>query len=208
MNSGNGMMSAKNMGGVGSLLLVISGILAFGGIDTSGILIGLLVIVGIVLVLGALESMGTFYGDKKIFRDALYALIIGIVGTIVFIGTSIVASNSIAQAAAPQFITNFSAYNSQLINSMNLMFNLVIVEIFVFATITMIFFRSALGRLSTKTHVRLFGITGWFMIISAILAGILVSPFPIWVGCILLTVAFFSVKKVVPSTPQSSTANP
>ena len=199
--AGTTLDSAKNTGGAGSLLLVVGVLLFISGINTFSalVIISLLIFVGFILILVALEDMADFYGDKRIFRSALYAFIAGIIGTVVFIVTSTVTSmafNTIAQEQT----TNLRAYTSQLIASTNLMLNSQLVIVLVFSVITMVLFRDSLGRLSTKTHVRLFGITGWFMILSAILVA-LVSTIPIWIGCILLTMAFFSIKTKQPQPP-------
>lgn len=213
--------SAKYMGGVGSLLLVISGIGTFGTP-----FVGLLGLVGIILILIALKGMADFYGDRGIFSNALYAFITGIVGVVAFIGTLVVAFiafvANLPDWAQPyvnagdwqglanafqQHITDFSSFWT-LFGSVVLTLVLALVVLFVFVVVAMFFFRRSLGRLSTKTHVGLFGTAGLLMLIGAILIIILIGLILIWVGWILLTIAFFSVRETAPAPAQPTSTTP
>jgi uncharacterized membrane protein len=184
--------SAKNVGGVGSLLLVISGLLFV--IGMSILVVGLLVIVGVMLILVALAGMADFYKDKKIFRYALYALITGIIGITALFITMTLTSNAL-NAIANEHITDLRTIASQEIATTNLMLNSELVIVLVFPVVTMLLFKSSLGRLSTKTNVNLFGITGWFMLVAGIVTAIIVNPILMWAGCVLLTIAFFSLRE-------------
>lgn len=190
MKSTMSLKSAKNVGGIGSLLLVISGCLTLG---TSIVVVGLLVTVGIILILVALEGMASIYEDRKIFRYALYALIAGAVGIAVFYVTATLTLNAL-KSIANEHITDLHTIISQSIASSNLMLASEAIVLFVFTVLTMSLLKISLGRLSTKSHVNLFGITGWLMLIGGIITAIIVNPVLLWIGAILLTIAFFSVE--------------
>lgn len=211
--------SSKYMGAVGALLLVISGIGMFGTP-----FVGLLGIIGLILILIALNGMANFYGDRRIFNNAIYAFIAGIVGVAAFIGTLIAAviafvSNlpSWAQpyinaqdwqglaTAIQNHITDISSTLS-LFGSLIGTVVLALVVLFVFLVVAFFFFRRSLGLLSTKAHVGLFGTAGLLMLIGAVLTIIVIGFLLIWIGWILLTVAFFSVHETAagPAQPTSS----
>jgi uncharacterized membrane protein len=212
--------SAKYMGGIGSLLLVIGSI----GIYSTPF-VGLLGLVGLILILIALHSMADFYSDRGIFSNALYALIIGIVGVVAFIGTLF--------AALIAFVSNLPSWAEPYINAQDwqglttaiqnhitdvssaldifgsLIFAVILalIVLFVFLVVTFFFFRRSLGRLSTKTHVGLFGTAGLLMLIGAVLTIIIVGFLLIWIGWILLTIAFFSIHETA-APAQTATVTP
>src|SRR5512136_2875303 len=76
--------TSKILGGVGALLMFI-GILPYINY------FGLLELVGLILVFVALYNFGSHYKEGGIFNNALYGLIIGIVGGVVAIATAVIA---------------------------------------------------------------------------------------------------------------------
>src|SRR4030042_622853 len=79
--------SSKNIGGVGALLLVISGVGVFGTMY-----VGLLGLVGIILTLIGLKGMSDYFKEAGIFNNALYATIAIIIGAVISIGTMIASA--------------------------------------------------------------------------------------------------------------------
>jgi len=210
--------SSKYMGGVGALLLVIGGVGSFGTPFVS-----LLGLVGVILILVALHGMADFYGDRGIFNNALYAFIAGIIGVVAFVGTLIVAFLSFVAnlpawaqtyinagdwqglaTAFQQHIADFASF-WDIFGSVVLTLFLALVVLFVFLVVAMFFFRRALGRLSTKTHVGLFGTAGLLMLIGAILTIVVIGLLLIWIGWILLTIAFFSIRETATAQTTSTT---
>jgi len=213
--------SAKIMGGVGSLLVVIGGIVSF-----RAPFVSLLGLVGIILILIALHNMADFYGERGIFSNALYAFIVGIIGAVAFIGTLVVALitflSSLPSWAQPyvnardwqglgtafrQHITNLSSFWS-VFGSVVLTLVIALVVLCVFLVIAMFFFRRSLVQLSAKTNVDFFGTTGLLMLVGAILTIVLVGFLIIWIGWILLTIAFFSIRETAPAQPTSMNPPP
>lgn len=210
--------SAKNLGAVGALLLVIAGIGIFGTP-----FVGFLGIVGIILVLVALKGMADSYNEAGIFKNALYFFIAAIIGVVAFIGTIV--------ASLIYFLTNLPAWAQTYVNSQDwqglatafqqhasdlssfggsiwtLVGSLVLalVILFVMFVIAMFFFRRSLGLLATKTKVGLFGTAGLLMLIGAVLTIIIIGLLLIWIGWILLTIAFFSVKATAQTAPSPQT---
>lgn len=206
--------SSKNLGGVGALLLVIAGVGLFGNPY-----VGLLGLVGIVLVLIALKGMSDHYKEAGIFNNALYAVIIVIIGVVAFVG-AMIASFLAFLSSMPDWARKLidagdwagfvSEFRTRALSDMSFIWPFVgavilaLVVLFIFAVIGMVFFRKSLNSLSTKTGVGLFGTAGLLMLIGAVLTIIVIGFLLIWIAWILLIVAFFSVRiQAVPQpTPQ------
>ena len=69
----------KTLGGVGAILLLI------GCLTSISPAVGLLGLIGIILVLIALNGFADYYKEKGIFNNALYGIIIFVVGIVVTI---------------------------------------------------------------------------------------------------------------------------
>ena len=74
----------KWVGGIGTLLFIIGCVAFF-----SPVVGGLLELIGIILVLVALNGFADFYKEKGIFNNALYSVIILIVGMVITFGIGI-----------------------------------------------------------------------------------------------------------------------
>jgi len=212
--------SSKYMGGVGSLLLVIGGVGMFGTP-----FVGLLGLVGLILILISLNGLANFYGDRGIFNNAIYGFIAGIVGVAAFIGTLVVAFAFVTslpdwaqtyineqdwQGLATAIQNHITDVTSalDLVGSLILTLVLALVVLFVFLVVAFFFFRRSLGRLSTKTHVGLFGTAGLLMLIGAVLTIIVIGFLLIWIGWILLTIAFFSIHETAATPAQPTPTMP
>lgn len=197
--------SAKNIGGIGAILLVIGFLATFA--NTFG---GLLSLVGIILVLIGLKGMADNYKEAGIINNALYSVVTAIVGGVVAIGV-LVASILVFLSNAPDWLkTPLQAGDWQglrnavqqhvSMNDFSSLWSLIgsviiaFVVLFIFIVITTFFFRRSLGLLSKKSNVGLFGTTGLLFLIGGLLTIVLVGFVLIWISWILLAVAFFQVK--------------
>jgi len=199
----------KNLGGMGALLIVIAGLGIFGSPY-----VGALGLVGLVLVMIALKGFADVYSEGSIFNNALYALIIAIVGGVVTIGAAF-AAIMFWVSGLPIDITNPDSIAQFLqggFMDMDALFSLlgalviVLVLLFLFTVLTAFFFRKSLNTLSTKAGVNMFGTAGILMLIGALLTIILVGFVLIWIGFILLIVAFFSVRAQAAPPPSQPPA--
>ena len=209
--------TAKNLGGAGALLLVIAGLAFFA--NATFALLGL---VGIILILIALKGMADKFSDGRIFNNGLYSLIVIIVGVFAFIG-ALIASFLFFIGNLPDWVRPFvdaqdwqglaTAFQNRAMDpaSFGSLFTLIgavllaLIVLFIFAVIGMLLLRRSLGILSTKTGVGLFGTSGLLLLIGAVLTPILIGFVLIWIGWILLTAAFFSVRTGAPSQPPPPT---
>ena len=193
--------SSKNLTAFGFLLIVIGAALGF-AVDFSGILS----LIGIILLLIGLKGLANFYKEEGIFDNALYSIIIAIVGCVV--GVGVIAVSAVSALAdlgidwaniedwaniGTDIGTIFTDFNLSTIATLlgALLAGLII--LWVFMIISMYFLRKSMNQLSTKSGIGLFGTAGIIVLIGAVVPviGLLI----IWIGFILATVAFFQMKK-------------
>ena len=193
--------SSKNLSAVGALLLVIGVVLGFVWSFS-----GILSLIGIILLLIGLKGLANFYKEDGIFNNALYSIIIAIVGCVV--GVGVIAVSAVSALAdlgidwakiedwanlGTDIGTLFADFNLRTIATLlgGLLAGLVI--LWISLIISMYFLRKSMSELSTKSGIGLFGTAGIIVLIGAVIPfiGLLI----IWIGFILATVAFFQVKQ-------------
>lgn len=188
----------KSLGGVGAILLVI------GTIPFAGAYTGILALVGLILVLIAMKGLSSYYSDSSIFNNALYAIIIAIVGGIVSIVAIVTAAIGFLDKIGmhpsnwtdPMVWQKFdwTSVKWDTVTPYIAAILLSLVMLFVFAIVTAIFLRRSLSNLAQKSGVGMFGTAGLMMLIGAVLTIVLVGFILLWVAMILLAVAFFSIR--------------
>jgi len=196
---------AKILGGIGALLLLIG---CFTFISPA---VGLLGLIGLILVLIALNGFANYYKEKGIFNNALYGIIIFIVGVVVTIAVAIFVLVDFLTSLGID-LTNWQSLQSvdwESIMTPDKIVGLVgsgivaLVILFIFCILGAYFLRKSLDLLATKTDVKLFGTTGLILLIGAVLTIVLIG-FILWfVAILLLIISFFSIKTPA-STPEAS----
>ncbi|MDG6223318.1 MAG: DUF996 domain-containing protein [Candidatus Bathyarchaeota archaeon] len=194
--------SSKTLGGVGSLLMVISPLTGYVG----GGFGGLLGLVGLILVLISVKGLADYYNDGSIFNNTLYGVIFTIIGGVASFAAVIVGGVGLLSAlnldistigSDPSAISAIDwdgALDFELLMNFITIILVAAVILFALLVISAIFYRKSLNTLSEKTGVELFGTTGMLILIGAILTIIVIGALILWVALILLTVAFFSIK--------------
>jgi uncharacterized membrane protein len=214
--------SSKTIGGIGALLLfvaAIAGILALYG----GLILGA---VGLILVLIGLRGLADYYHDRSIFSNALYSLIAIVIGVITAVGV-IVGTVLINLDRLKDFLIQlYPGWNgdwaslqtmtpdTNAIQSGTFDYSVIVplligilataVVVWVFAIIATFFARKSLKTVSDKSTVGLFGTAGLLMLIGAVLIialgfGVLL----IWIGVLLLAIAFFQLRQSAPVVEQT-----
>lgn len=193
--------SSKNLSAIGALLLVIGAVLGFIWSFS-----GILSLIGIILLLIGLKGLANFYKEDGIFNNSLYSIIIVIVGCVV--GVGIIAVSAVSALADIGIdwanIEDWANMGTDVANvftdfNFNAIFNLLgalligLIIIYVVLIVSMFFFRKSMNQLSAKSGIGLFGTAGLLMLIGAVIPviGLLI----IWIGAILVTVAFFQMKQ-------------
>ncbi|MGD8506413.1 MAG: DUF973 family protein [Candidatus Bathyarchaeota archaeon] len=166
--------SNKTLAGVGAILVAIP----------------VVNLVGIILVLIAMKGLAEYYNDNRIFENALYGFIFGIVAIVSFI--------------VVLFAGIFTSVFTGALTALAL-FIVAVVVMFVFFLLQAVFYRNSFTILSEKSGEKMFDTAGLLLLIGAILTIILVGAVLQFIAWILAAVGFFSIKT---TTTQVSAAPP
>ena len=193
--------SSKNLSAIGALLLVIGAVLGFIWSFS-----GILSLIGIILLLIGLKGLANFYKEDGIFNNSLYSIIIAIVGFVVGVGVIVISAvSALANIGidwaniedwanvGTDMATVFTDFNFNAIADLLGALLIGLIIIYVVVIVSMFFFRKSMNQLSAKSGIGLFGTAGLLMLIGAVIPviGLLI----IWIGAILVTVAFFQMKQ-------------
>ena len=203
--------SSKNLGGVGAILLFI-GVLPW--IAPYGWILGL---IGLLLVMLGFKGLADYYQEAGVFNNALYAVILTIVGVVIFAVLLFTAAVGFLSALGLSFAnvadwsTVITEWSTGATPDLTLIWDFVAqillagVVLWICLIIAAILLRKSLGVVSAKSGVGLFGITGLLILIGAVIP--LIGLLLIWIGILLLAVAFFSIRPQQ-AQPAMSTAAP
>ena len=191
------LSQAKILGGVGSLLMLLSFVPTVGG---------LLGIVGFVLVLIAVKYVSDVVGDRAIFNNMLISVILGIVGIVVGLVVGVISFFTVfgRVVGMPSDFSEWfgpSQVSPESIVGLLIGVILGLVVIWVFYIISAIFLRKSFTAISSRLNVKLFGTAALLYLIGAALLIVLVGFVILLVALILQTIAFFSI----PETPPQQT---
>ncbi len=179
----NSLAQAKTLGGIGSILMLLS-IVPIAGF--------VLFIVGFIMVLMAVKDISENVEDKTIFNNMLIAVILAIVGLIA----------AVAVAFAGKLFPYFTEFRRMYGPSMFIeprMYGffvtiiIALVILWVFFIGSAIFLRKSYRTIASKINISMFGTVALLYLIGAVLAIILIGFIVIYVAEILQTVAFFSI---------------
>ena len=204
--------TSKILGGVGALLMFI-GILPyvnyFGAIE----------LIGLILVVLALYDLSRHYREGGIFNNALYGLIIGIVGGVVSIATVIItvltSLTDFLYTLFPDWNGDWTALSGLTPNVSNITLDTIMpfltgiivmfIILWVFSILATFFIRRSLGTLSAKSGVGLFSTAGLLLLIGAVLIILFgIGLILIWISALLLAIAFFQIRPQQTQPPTSA----
>ncbi|BAJ50030.1 conserved hypothetical protein [Candidatus Caldarchaeum subterraneum] len=172
---------ARMIGGIGSILLVLTIVPNVGPV---------LSIVGFILVLLALKYVSDTVQQPAIFQNALYAVIIGIVGAVI---AMVLGGAALFAAVGPGFGGGFGDGVSGDFFSLLAGVVVALVVVWIFAVVSAFFLRKSLYLTSDVLGVKLFRTGGLLLFLGAILTIILVGFILSLVAYVLLAVAFFQI---------------
>ncbi len=189
------LSSAKTLGGVGSILLLLA-LAPWAGFVVS--------IIGWILVLVALKYVSEIINDKSVFNNAIYAVILSIIG---------LAIGGLAVLGSVFRFMGLNGYTFGSTMNPNVppadVFGLILgvlaglAAIWIFVIVSSIFLRRSLDRVSGALNVKMFGTAALLYLIGAVLTIVLVGFVLLFVAEILLVVAFFSIPDRLPMAPPS-----
>ncbi len=189
------------LGGIGALLMFI-------GIIPVISSYGILELIGLILVFVALYNFGSHYKEGGIFNNALYGLILGIVGVVVAVAAAVIAImsqlNTFLTTIYPGWDGNWASLSGMTPDLTNLNFSTImpiiagVIAVFlilwIFAIISAFFVRRSMVKLSAKSGIGLFGTAGLLLLIGAVLLVIVIGAILIWISALLIAIAFFRIR--------------
>ncbi len=193
--------SSKNLSAAGALLIVIGAVAGF-AVSFSGIVS----LIGIILLLIGVKGLANFYKEQGIFNNTLYSIITVVVGCVA--GVGVIVASAVAALAdlginwaniedwaniGTDVATVFADFDFSVIAALLGALFVGLIILWVTFIISMYFLRKSMNQLSTKSGVGLFGTAGLLVLIGAVIPGI--GLLLIWIGFILVTAAFFQMKK-------------
>ena len=183
------LAQAKTYGGVGSILLLIGSFIPFVGIAV--------VIVGFILVLVAVKYISEAVGDRSVYDNMLFFVIVGIIGSVVavlfvftallpFLGPGFQPPTGLPDITDPLAI--FAV--------VTILIGLAIA--WILSIVAALFLRRSFKSISAQLGVGMFGTAALVYLIGAILLIVIVGFVLIFIAEILMIVAFFSIPEQPP----------
>jgi uncharacterized membrane protein len=206
--------NSKILGGVGALLMFI-------GVIPYINYFGVVELIGLILVMVALYNLASHYKEGGIFNNALYGLIIGIVGGAISIAVVIItvltSLTDFLYSLFPDWNGDWTTLSGLTPNPSNLSLDnitpiltgifAVLVILWVSSIIAAFFIRRSLGTLSAKSGVGLFSTAGLLLLIGAVLIVLVgIGLILIWISALLLAIAFFRIRPQQAQPTTSATA--
>ena len=194
---------AKSLGGVGSILILLTAAPSVGAV---------LGIAGFIMTLVAVKYISDIVKDKSIFDNMLISIVLAIAGVVV--GTLVILGSVFRFMGLNNvFVPNFNPANVPTGDWIGLAASVMVglVAIWALLTISAVFLRRSYHSISSKLNVGMFGTAGTLYLIGAVTTVIAIGFFLLFVAQILLTVAFFSIEERAPAVTQAQAvpaANP
>jgi uncharacterized membrane protein len=194
--------TSKILGGVGALLMFL-GVLPYISF------FGVIEIVGLILVMVALYQLGSYYREGKIFNNALYGIIMGIVGGVISVAVAIItvltSLTDFLYEIFPDWNGDWTALSGLTPDPSNISIDSIapllaglfamLIILWVFSIIAAFLFRRSFGTLSEKSGVGLFSTAGLLLLIGAVLIILFgIGLILIWISALLLAIAFFQLR--------------
>lgn len=170
--------SAKALGGVGAILVILS------------IVHWIIGVVGFILLIIALKELSDYYGKPSIFNNALIALLLSIIGVIILGVALFSALLTIFSIHLPRFLPSFPHFPSTILSTILLG----LIATFVVFVASAVFFRRSLNELADSSGETLFKTAGLLYLIGVILLIVMVGGIIIFISYILIAIAFFTLK--------------
>lgn len=183
---------AKTLGGVGSILLLLT------FVPYAGPILGIL---GLVLVLVAVMHIADSIGHRSIFTNMLIATMLAVSGIIV---GALVVFAAVFRFMGLGFMSgpDFNPANAPPAELWGFIVAMVagLLAIWAFYLVSAIFLKRSFDAISSRLNVTMFHTAALVYLIGAILTIFLVGFILVFVAQILFVVAFFSLPEEVPRT--------
>lgn len=183
------LQTAKILGGIGALLMLIGGIVPS--------TIGVLSFIGFIMVFIAVKMIADETNEKAIFDNYLYSFIAGIIAFVVLIAMVFIVFTSVGgleffmglqSSAMTDPLEIFETLQPVLFGAIA-----ALVIFWIIAVIASLFYRKSFNLIAEKTGVKWFGTAGLLIFVGTITTIILVGFILLLIGSIIEIIAFFSL---------------
>ena len=168
--------SAKTLGGVGAILMLV------------GVFVPFLSIVGLILVFLGVKNISDAANNPKIKSDFILSVVLGIIAVILVFAAPFIAFGGFGLFTSMNYTDPFGSIGSALA----LCLILWIIAI-VFYILSAVYLKKSFDGITTHTRVDMFKTAGIVYLIGAILMIILIGAFIMLISYILMIIAFFSL---------------
>jgi uncharacterized membrane protein len=175
----------------------ISPLLSFGaiGIWIALIAVGFISLIGFIMFIVSMYQLSHYYNEPGIFKNILYALVVGIVGVVTLVAIMFAAILSTIRAFTVS--TPLAASPATGLFFVGLLS--VIGVAFVIGIVSTFFYKLAFNKLAEKSGVHSFDTAGLLILIGVII------PFVSWFGWIFAASGFHSLKPKLTETSSAYT---
>lgn len=182
------LSEAKTMGGVGSILVLLTAVPQVGWI---------LGIIGFILTLIAIKYISDIVEDSNIFTNMIIAIVLAIVS---FIVAGLAIMGGLLAFFGIQGLGGFSMGTPPAINQGNIAGLLLavipgLVAFWIMMIISAIFIRKSYSEIAVRLDVRMFDTAALLYLIGAITSIIFIGFILLLVAEILLAISFFSINE-------------
>jgi len=179
------LKNVKIYGGIGVIITLLGGLRHIGP---------LLRIAGLILILIALYELAQRLKEEKIFRQYLIGIIINIVGTGFAITLAVI--NGAWSIAKMILFGGYMSYQD-ILSEISFALIFFVLLLYAITILSTYFYRESLKSITAKTRIKTFALAGDFIFYGAIGIIVILGIFAMFVGWILLAVAFFNLPDAI-----------
>jgi uncharacterized membrane protein len=191
------LSNAKTLGGIGSILVLLTAFPAVGWV---------LGIVGFVMILVAVKYVSEDLKEKGIFNNMITAVALSIAGILV---ASLVVVTTVLSAIANSYFTSTFTPSASITTSQWIAFGTAIglglFGAWIFLLASSVFLRRSYNAIGSRLNVNVFNTAGLLYLIGAATAVVGVGFIILFVAEIVTAAAFFSLPERLPETTQPQT---
>ncbi|MCS7098308.1 MAG: DUF996 domain-containing protein [Candidatus Methanomethyliaceae archaeon] len=161
--------SAKMISGIAALFMALGYFIPFIGL------------IGVIMLLIGIKQLSEYYRETKIFQNALYGFIFGLIG-IVIAGFTFFSILILFEVMRNFILKGF----------ISLLISLLV--LFVFFLLKAIFYRRSFILIAEKTGDRTFDTVGTLLLIGAVLTIVVVGLLLMFIAWVIAAIAFLSIR--------------
>ena len=195
------LSSAKTLGGVGAILMLVSGFLFF-----TGFIGPIISIVGLILVYIGVKNISEVVNNPKIKSDFIISIVLSIIASAFIIIAPLLFLAGIAGGFTSVFTDPMNATTAA--GSLLALCIIIIIVWIIFYILSAIYFKKSFDGIAQGTRTDMFRTAGLVYLIGAILIFIGIGFIILFIAQILIVVAFFSLPDQIQPMHQGGYGQP